>query len=85
MIPAEVADAVRSDHDHGSYEDAVRFALDVHDDHLQTWEFLNAWNHGDLDEWPEFYAWLDVRHPRQVPLITRLFRAAILTLKGPSR
>lgn len=45
--------------DHGTHEDAVRFALEVHDDTLQTWEFLNAWSRGDLGEWPEFYEWLD--------------------------
>lgn len=46
---------------HGDYEDAVRFALDVHDDKLQTYEFLNAWDHGDIDEWPEYYEWLNER------------------------
>jgi len=52
--------------DHGSYEDAVNFALNVHDDRLQTYEFLSAWSHGDLDEWPEYSAWLDSR-PQTAP------------------
>lgn len=44
---------------HGAHEQALNFALNVHDDKLQTYEFLKAWNEGALDEWPEFYTWLD--------------------------
>lgn len=47
--------------DHGTYKDVVDFALLANDDRLETWEFLNAWNHGDLGEWPEFYTWLAAR------------------------
>ena len=44
--------------DHGTAEQAIAFALDAHSDTLQTYEFLEAWRDGDLDEWPEFYPWL---------------------------
>jgi hypothetical protein len=47
--------------DHGTYEDAVRFALDVHDDRLGTYQFLKAWNEGDLLYYPEYYEWLSTR------------------------
>jgi hypothetical protein len=48
--------------DHGTYEDALTFALDtdVHDTTDQV-EFLRAWRDGALDEWPEFYTWLAKR------------------------
>ena len=42
----------------GTPEHAIRFALEVHDDTLQTYEFLKAWSEGDLVEWPEFIEWL---------------------------
>lgn len=48
--------------DHGKASDAIAFALDVAD--LETPEFLRAWREGDLDEWPEFYAWLHEREGR---------------------
>lgn len=51
----------RTLHEHGTYEDAVNFALFKHNDQLQTYEFLKAWNEGDLDEWPEYYVWLDAQ------------------------
>ncbi len=45
--------------DHGTHEQAIEFALYVHNDTLQTYEFLKAWSEGSLEEWPEFYEWLD--------------------------
>ena len=44
--------------DHGSTDEALRFALDVQADTLQTYEFLKAWREGNLKDWPEFYIWL---------------------------
>lgn len=52
---------LRAAGDHGTHEDALAFALDAHDDTLQTYEFLLAWREGALDEWPEFYEWLNAR------------------------
>lgn len=49
----------RSPDFHGTHAQAMEFALNVHDDTLQTYEFLKAWREGDLGEWPEFYEWLD--------------------------
>lgn len=46
--------------DHGTGEQAVEYALD----HGPSWgcewsvAFLQAWREGNLDEFPEFYAWL---------------------------
>jgi len=57
---------------HGTHEHAVRFALEVHDDTLQTYEFLKAWSEGNLDEWPEFYEWLD-QQPGQKLSLDRLY------------
>lgn len=45
--------------DHGTHAQALEFALNVHDDTLQTYEFLKAWREGALDEWPEYYEWLE--------------------------
>jgi hypothetical protein len=42
--------------DHGTAEQAIRYALDHAGNECQ--EFLQAWNEGALDEWPEFYPWL---------------------------
>lgn len=47
--------------DHGTHADAMTFALDVHDDPGETYEFLKAWQIGDLREWPEYYEWLNNR------------------------
>lgn len=52
--------------DHGSAEDAIRYALDVEGEDPET--FLRCWREGRLDEWPEFYVWLRnleiPRHPK---------------------
>lgn len=42
--------------DHGTAMQAIEFALDKLQVERDT--FLNSWREGDLDEWPEFYAWL---------------------------
>jgi len=47
--------------EHGDYADAIEFALHHNDDICQTYEFLKAWSEGALDEWPDFYIWLDGR------------------------
>lgn len=57
----------RAPDDHGTHAEALLFALDVHEDTLQTHEFLQAWSHGSLEEWPEFYEWLD-KHRVECPL-----------------
>lgn len=57
----KLTETVERRSDHGTHEQAVKFALEVHDDTLQTYEFLQAWSHGNLDEWPEFYEWLDAQ------------------------
>lgn len=63
---------------HGTHEHAVRFALEVHDDTLQTYEFLKAWSEGNLDEWPEFYEWLDTQS--QVDLETQTRQSIVNNL-----
>lgn len=51
--------------DHGTSQQAIDFALDVHDDTLETYEFLNAWRDGGAwEEWPEFYVWLAEQEKR---------------------
>jgi hypothetical protein len=49
--------------DHGTASNAIEFALHHHDDTLQTYEFLAAWQRGDLSEWPEYHEWLNKAHP----------------------
>lgn len=46
--------------DHGSANEAIDFALD-HEGTGMTWEFLKSWRQGDLEEWPEYYAFLEER------------------------
>jgi hypothetical protein len=72
---------------HGTHEHAVRFALEVHDDTLQTYEFLKAWSEGNLDEWPEFYEWLDqqplaVDHSSENARLVAALTEAELSLKA---
>lgn len=43
--------------DHGTCLQAINYALDV-EGSGEAVEFLRAWREGDLEEWPEFYAWL---------------------------
>jgi hypothetical protein len=44
--------------DHGTAAQAIEFALDSGDSYFEVDTFLRHWREGDLDEWPEFYAWL---------------------------
>lgn len=44
--------------DHGSGTDAIEFALERIEDHYDRQDFLTAWLHGDLFEYPDFYEWL---------------------------
>jgi hypothetical protein len=44
--------------DHGTTQQALEFALDYIDDPYDTIQFLKDWREAELDEWPEFYAWL---------------------------
>ncbi len=48
--------------DHGTANQAVEFAIGHSSPAwTQEVEFLKAWQMGDLDEWPEFYAWFDAQ------------------------
>jgi len=47
----------RAPGDHGTAMRAIEYALDVVEPD-GTASFLEHWREGDLDEWPEFYAWL---------------------------
>ena len=50
--------ALRPLGDHGTPLQAVTFALDV-DRSSDSFTFLKCWREGDLDDWPEYYAWLN--------------------------
>lgn len=56
----------RAPGDHGSYAHAVDYAIDVVGD-SEGMVFLRAWREGALDEWPEFYAWIDRRRLVRIP------------------
>lgn len=46
--------------DHGTASEALEYALDHGDGDLCNMEaFLRCWREGDLEEWPEFYSWLN--------------------------
>ena len=48
--------------DHGTALQAIEFVLDLANHRIvagQEREFFNAWVQGDLDDWPEFYQWLE--------------------------
>lgn len=49
--------------DHGTANDAIEFVTSGAADcgPGEEADFLRAWQQGDLDEWPEFYAWLRKR------------------------
>lgn len=58
--PIETAPGIveRPTGDHGTHQQAIEFAIDYRlCDDART--FLNSWMHGDLAEWPDYYAWLD--------------------------
>lgn len=42
--------------DHGTGEQAIEFALTLGP--MEVRSFLEGWQMGDLDEWPEFYRFL---------------------------
>lgn len=48
-------------HDHGTGEQAIRWALQERLDFGDLEVFLRGWQEGNLDreEWSDFYAWLD--------------------------
>lgn len=57
-LEAVMAAAARGDH--GTAQDAIDFILDS----PEPWaagEFLPRWREGNLDDWPEFYAFLAKR------------------------
>ena len=45
--------------DHGTAQQAIDFLLENSQAPGEEAEFLKAWNEGALEEWPEFYDWLD--------------------------
>jgi hypothetical protein len=47
--------------DHGTAADALEFAFHEIADGDEAWAFLKSWRFGELDEWPEYYAWLETR------------------------
>jgi hypothetical protein len=44
--------------DHGTAVQALEYALHKLGPYDEIDTFLRCWREGDLDEWPEFYAWL---------------------------
>jgi hypothetical protein len=46
--------------DHGTHNQALEYMLHVMEaDPANQVEFIRAWSYGDLEEWPEFYEWLE--------------------------
>lgn len=45
--------------DHGTASDAISFLLDVQQAPGEETTFLRCWREGNLDEWPEYYEWLN--------------------------
>ena len=43
---------------HGTANQAVEWVVNVNRDGQER-ESLSCWQQGNLDEWPEFYVWLD--------------------------
>ncbi len=43
--------------DHGTAEQAIEYAMNHADGEIDA--FLRCWQQGALDEWPEFYTWLE--------------------------
>jgi hypothetical protein len=47
---------------HGTGEQAIEWALHHSNEcGLELDAFLRCWQQGDLDEWPDFYEWLDAQ------------------------
>lgn len=55
--PSTERKPVRGLDEHGTYEDAVTYVLDVCSEDTDL--FLRAWREGNLAEWPEYYQWLN--------------------------
>lgn len=52
--------------DHGEAVQAIRWALDHNPEgDCMAADFLRDWESGDLEQWPEFYAWLSAQDPTQ--------------------
>lgn len=46
--------------DHGTANQAIDYTLSPRVDlGCPAEDFLRSWREGDLDEWPEFYTWLN--------------------------
>lgn len=45
--------------DHGTPLQAINFILDHSGVPWEADTFLRSWREGDLDEWPDFYEWLE--------------------------
>lgn len=46
--------------DHGTHIQALEYMLErMEADPANQVEFIRAWREGDLEEWPDFYAWLE--------------------------
>lgn len=45
--------------DHGTADQAIDWLLDHADPFDDNSEFLKCWREGNLDEWPEYYEWLN--------------------------
>lgn len=57
----------RSPSDHGTAMDAINFVLDEPKMSCDETTFLRCWRDGNLSEWPEFYAWLDLHEGEAQP------------------
>jgi hypothetical protein len=75
LLPGAIEDAgggeasERPPGDHGTAQQAIEYAICYHDPDMlgQEREFLQAWQTGDLSEWPEFYDWLGKYEPPATP------------------
>lgn len=46
--------------DHGTHLQALEYMLErMEEDPANQVAFIRAWRKGDLEEWPEFYEWLE--------------------------
>jgi hypothetical protein len=57
-----MTDLLKARVDHGTANDAIEYALAGNNAAwTQETVFLTAWQEGDLEQWPEFYEWLDAQ------------------------
>lgn len=76
----------RESWDHGTHAQAIEFLLYHRQAPGEEYEFLKAWNEGDLDEWPEFYEWLDTQTKLgEDDLVFRLRKRAEIRRQIPNR